>query len=45
MLADPEMFSREPGTGKKATEMMAERQKVLAKAEEEWLALEEKAAG
>ncbi|MDA3889431.1 MAG: ATP-binding cassette domain-containing protein, partial [Allgaiera sp.] len=45
LLAVPELFSREPVKFKKATEMMAERQKVLAKAEEEWLALEEKAAG
>ncbi|GHE00655.1 elongation factor 3 [Defluviimonas sp. 20V17] len=45
LLADPELFGREPVKFKKATEMMAERQKMLAAAEEEWLTLEEKAAG
>lgn len=45
LLADPELFSREPVKFKKATEMLAERQASLEAAEEEWLALEEKAGG
>ena len=43
LLADPELFTREPVKFKKATEMLAERQKSLGAAEEEWLMLEEKA--
>lgn len=45
LLADPELFSREPVKFKKATEMLAERQSKLSDAEEEWLLLEEKAEG
>ncbi len=43
LLADPELFAREPVKFKKATEMLAERQAALGAAEEEWLSLEEKA--
>ena len=42
-LSDAEMFTREPVKFRKATEGIAERQKALAAAEEEWLMLEEKA--
>ncbi len=44
LLADETLFSREPQKFRKASEMMAERQAALAAAEEEWLALEEKAS-
>ncbi|PWK62663.1 ABC-F family ATP-binding cassette domain-containing protein [Roseicyclus mahoneyensis] len=43
LLSDPELFTREPVKFRKATEAMAERQAKLTAAEEEWLALEEKA--
>ena len=43
LLADPELFTREPVKFRKATEAMAERQARLAAAEEEWLTLAEKA--
>ncbi|WP_417268575.1 ABC-F family ATP-binding cassette domain-containing protein [Celeribacter baekdonensis] len=42
LLADPDLFSREPVKFKKATDMLTERQEALASAEEEWLTLEEK---
>lgn len=45
LLASPDLFTREPVKFRKATEMLAERQQALAAAEEEWMALEEKAAG
>ncbi|OIQ25297.1 MAG: elongation factor 3 [Alphaproteobacteria bacterium MedPE-SWcel] len=45
LMADPELFSREPVKFKKATEALVERQQKLAAAEEEWLTLEEKADG
>ncbi len=45
LLADPALFTREPMKFKKATQVLVERQKKLARAEEEWLSLEEKAAG
>ncbi|MFO7921038.1 MAG: ATP-binding cassette domain-containing protein [Nioella sp.] len=45
LLADPDLFSREPVKFRKATEALAERQKKLSTAEDEWLALEEKAEG
>jgi ATP-binding cassette subfamily F protein uup len=45
LLSDPELFSREPVKFRKATEALTERQAALAEAEEEWLTLEEKAAG
>ena len=38
LLADPELFTREPVKFRKASEMMAERQGVLAAAEEEEVA-------
>ena len=41
-LMDPDMFTKEPVKFKKASEGLAERQKTLAAAEEEWLLLEEK---
>ncbi|RSK33565.1 ATP-binding cassette domain-containing protein [Rhodovulum iodosum] len=44
-LSDPELFSREPLKFKKASEALVARQQALAAAEEEWLSLEEKAAG
>ncbi len=43
LLADPALFTREPVKFKKATEALTTRQATLAKAEEEWLALAEKA--
>ena len=43
LLADPQLFAREPVKFRKATEMLTERQRALAAAEEEWLLLEEKA--
>ncbi len=43
LLADPELFAKEPVKFRKASDMLAERQQALAAAEEEWLALEEKA--
>lgn len=43
LLADPELFTREPVKFKKATEMLGERQEALSAAEEEWLELAEKA--
>jgi ATP-binding cassette subfamily F protein uup len=43
LLSDPDLFAREPVKFKKASAMALERQEALAAAEEEWLALEEKA--
>lgn len=43
LLADPELFTREPVKFKKATEALTSRHEALGTAEEEWLALEEKA--
>ncbi|MBE1284600.1 MAG: ATP-binding cassette domain-containing protein [Rhodobacteraceae bacterium] len=43
LMADPELFTREPVKFNKATEALVERQTKLAAAEEEWLELEEKA--
>lgn len=43
LLADPDLFTREPVKFKKASEMLAQRQETLSAAEEEWLLLEEKA--
>ncbi|MDP7184298.1 MAG: ATP-binding cassette domain-containing protein [Paracoccaceae bacterium] len=45
LMSDPELFTREPVKFKKATEALADRQQKLSHAEEEWLALEEKAEG
>ena len=42
-LSDPDMFSKEPVKFRKAGEAMSERQGQLAAAEEEWLALAERA--
>ncbi|WP_371169787.1 ABC-F family ATP-binding cassette domain-containing protein [Aliiroseovarius sp. 2305UL8-7] len=42
-LMNPDLFHKEPVKFKKASEGLAERQKSLAAAEEEWLLLEEKA--
>lgn len=44
LMADPDLFTREPVKFKKATEALVERQEKLAASEEEWLILEEKAA-
>ena len=43
LLTDPGLFTREPAKFQKATEALAERQQALAAAEEEWLALAERA--
>ncbi|EIE52672.1 elongation factor 3 [Salipiger aestuarii] len=43
LLADPDLFTREPVKFRKATEALTERQNKLAVSEEEWLELEEKA--
>ena len=45
LLADPDLFTREPVKFRKATEALTERQSKLAAAEELWLELEEKSAG
>jgi ATP-binding cassette subfamily F protein uup len=45
LLADPDLFTREPVKFKKATQALVERQEKLAASEEEWLVLEERAAG
>ncbi|MDO5657068.1 MAG: ATP-binding cassette domain-containing protein [Paracoccus sp. (in: a-proteobacteria)] len=44
-LSDPAIYTEAPAKAQKATEAMAERQQILSAAEEEWLLLEEKAAG
>ncbi|MEL7100528.1 MAG: ATP-binding cassette domain-containing protein [Pseudomonadota bacterium] len=43
LMADPELYTREPVKFAKATEALTERQTKLAAAEEEWLTLAEKA--
>lgn len=43
LLTQADLFTKEPVKFKKATEALAERQAALAKAEEDWLMLEEKA--
>jgi len=43
-LSTPELFSTTPAKFNKATDALVERQAALAAAEDEWLALEEKAA-
>lgn len=45
LMADPELFAREPVKFQKATEALLLRQDKLAAAEVEWLELEEKANG
>lgn len=42
-MSDPDMFTNEPVKFQKATDALIERQSVLDAAEEEWVALEEKA--
>ncbi len=44
LMADPELFTREPVKFQKATEALVERQTKLAALEEEWLELEDKNA-
>ncbi len=43
LLSTPDLFTKEPIKFRKATEALAERQKTLAFAEEEWMVLEDKA--
>ena len=45
LLADPNLYTREPVKFKKATDALVERQTRLAAAEDEWLMLEDKASG
>ena len=45
LLSDPDLYARAPVKFRKATEALTARQTALATAEEEWLKLEEKAAG
>lgn len=45
LMSDPELFTANPVKFKKATDALIERQSKLDAAEEEWLALEEKAGG
>lgn len=45
LLSDPELFTREPVKFRRATEALTARQAALAAAEEEWLALAERAEG
>jgi ATP-binding cassette subfamily F protein uup len=42
LMADPELFTKDPVKFQKATEMMGARQAMLEAAEEEWMMLEEK---
>ena len=44
-LTAPDLYAKEPLKFQKATEALVERQSALSAAEEEWLILEEKAAG
>ncbi len=43
LMADPELFTREPVKFKKASEALVQRQTALAEAEDLWLELSEKA--
>jgi ATP-binding cassette subfamily F protein uup len=43
LLADPDLYTREPVKFAKATEALAERQSRLSATEEEWLTLAERA--
>ena len=45
LLEDAELFTRDPVKFRKASEAMADRQDALARAEEDWLLLVEKAEG
>ncbi|MEM8582306.1 MAG: ABC transporter ATP-binding protein, partial [Pseudomonadota bacterium] len=44
-LSDPELFAKDPLKFQKASAALVERQSALGAAEEDWLMLEEKAAG
>lgn len=44
-LMDPDLFTKEPVKFQKATDALVERHAALSDAEEEWMSLEEKAAG
>ncbi len=41
LLADPQLFTRDPARFRKATDLLVARQKALSEAENEWLRLEE----
>ena len=43
VLSDAELFTKQPAKFQKASDALVERQIALSDAEEEWLALEEKA--
>ena len=43
LLSDPDLFTKQPAKFQKASDALVERQIALSDAEEEWLALEEKA--
>lgn len=45
LLSDAELFTREPAKFQKASDALVQRHEKLADAEEEWMALEEKAQG
>ena len=45
LLGDAELFTREPAKFQKASDALVQRHEKLADAEEEWMALEEKAQG
>ncbi|MGB8813461.1 MAG: ABC transporter ATP-binding protein, partial [Paracoccaceae bacterium] len=45
LLESDDLFTKEPVKFRRASELLAERQAALAKAEEEWLLLAEKASG
>ena len=44
LLADADLFNREPAKFKKASEALVQRQEKLSSSEEEWLSLEERSA-
>ena len=45
LLSDPQLFTKQPVKFQKATDALVARQTALSDAEDEWLMLEEKAAG
>jgi len=45
LMADPELFTKQPVKFKKASEALVQRQQKLAASEEEWMELEEKSGG
>ncbi|WIY25225.1 ABC-F family ATP-binding cassette domain-containing protein [Parasedimentitalea psychrophila] len=45
LMADPDLFTKQPVKFKKANEALEQRQQKLAASEEEWMVLEEKAGG